>query len=170
MVKDNPDSKRKNPQLLFPISSKIILYVPFHTQDSTYDGICYISIVEHCLEREIAQWIHHEGSFRCPITPLADALSRSYVSGLCEMSDWSGQVKSECLTCTFRASCCSARLSRVQVPAFFCPGQEKKGRGRKGVRAVRPESVAGGGWFEVLWNFECPVGLSQSEICAHFNE
>ena len=24
-----------------------------------------------------------------------------------------------------------------------------------------PESVAGGGWFEVLWNLECPVGLSQ---------
>ena len=27
----------------------------------------------------------------------------------------SGQVRSECLTCTFRASCCSARLSRAQV-------------------------------------------------------
>ena len=26
------------------------------------------------------------------------------------------------------------------------------------------------GWFEVLWNLECPVGLSQREICAHFNE
>ena len=25
----------------------------------------------------------------------------------------SGQVRSECLTCTFRASCCSARLSRA---------------------------------------------------------
>ena len=32
----------------------------------------------------------------------------------------------------------------------------------KGVRALRPESVAGGEWFEVLWNFECPVGLSQN--------
>ena len=64
---------------------------------------------------------------------------------------------------------------------FLCPGQEKKGGwrskggtactgGYKGVRAVRPESVAGGGWFEVLWNLECPVGLSQREICAHFNE
>ena len=29
-----------------------------------------------------------------------------------------GQVRSECLTCTFRASCCSARLSWTQVPAF----------------------------------------------------
>ena len=24
--------------------------------------------------------------------------------------------------------------------------------------------------FEVLWNFECPIVLSQREICAHFNE
>ena len=61
--------------------------------------------------------------------------------------------------CTFRASCCSARLSWAQVPA-----------GYKGARAVRPEWVAGGGWFEVLWNLECPVGLSQIEMCAHFNE
>ena len=30
----------------------------------------------------------------------------------------SGQVRSECLTCTFRASCCSARLSRAQVPVL----------------------------------------------------
>ena len=35
------------------------------------------------------------------------------------------QVRSECLTCTFRASCCSARLSWVHVSAFAgsCPGQ-----------------------------------------------
>ena len=71
----------------------------------------------------------------------------------------SGQVRSECLTCTFRASCCWAHLSRAQVPAF--PGSSvqdrKKKRGEgvrgntctggyKGVRAVRPESVAGRGW------------------------
>ena len=33
-----------------------------------------------------------------------------------------GQVSSECLTCTFIVSCCSARLSRAQVPAFGCKG------------------------------------------------
>ena len=39
--------------------------------------------------------------------------------------------------------------------------------GYKGVRTVRPESVAGGGCFEVLWNLECPVGLSQKRnMCA----
>ena len=31
--------------------------------------------------------------------------------------------------CTFRASCCSACLSRSQVSQFLCPGQEKKGGG-----------------------------------------
>ena len=30
----------------------------------------------------------------------------------------SGQVRSECLRCTFRANCCSVRLSWAQVPAF----------------------------------------------------
>ena len=28
--------------------------------------------------------------------------------------------RSKCLTCTVRASCCSARLSRAQVPTFAC--------------------------------------------------
>ena len=31
------------------------------------------------------------------------------------------QVRSECVTCTFRASCCSARLSRNRY-RFLCPG------------------------------------------------
>ena len=28
-----------------------------------------IPIMEHWLEREIAQWVHHEGSIRRPIAP-----------------------------------------------------------------------------------------------------
>ena len=40
------------------------------------------------------------------------------------------QVRSECLTCTFRASCCSARLSRAQVPAFT--GSSDRDRKKKG--------------------------------------
>ena len=68
----------------------------------------------------------------------------------------SGHVRSEDLTCTFRASCCSARLSRAQV-------QNKGGGGEwvyRIVQAVR-------GWFEVLWNLERPVGLSQKRnICG----
>ena len=83
----------------------------------------------------------------------------------------SGQVRSECLMCTFRASCCSARLftsTGIGLRRFLCPGQEKKGGGSKvgtactggykGVRAVRPESVTSGGCFEVLRNLEYSIG------------
>ena len=47
MVKDHSDSERGNQLpphgLLFPISSKVLLYAPSHIQDSTYHGICYTS-------------------------------------------------------------------------------------------------------------------------------
>ena len=101
--------------------------------------------------------------------------------------------RSECLTCTFRASCGSARLSRTQVPAFAGSSVRDRGKkgggskrgtaftgGYKGVRTVRPQSVAlgwvgaeglvgGGGcvWIEELWKLECPVGWSQKKnMCA----
>ena len=32
-------------------------------------------VVEHWLEQEIAQWVHHEGSVRQPIAPGANALT-----------------------------------------------------------------------------------------------
>ena len=49
--------------LFFPISSNGFLYAPPHRQDSTYHGCCYSSHVP----REIAQWVHHEGSIQRPI-------------------------------------------------------------------------------------------------------
>ena len=104
MVKNLSDSERGNPLqpygLLFPISSKgsfictisqigthhdlcytsrgVLaetrnVYASSHRQDNTYCDLCYTS-------REIAQWVHHEGSIRRPIAPIADALSRSYIS------------------------------------------------------------------------------------------
>ena len=59
-----------------------------------------------------------------------------------------GQVRSECLTCTFRASCCSACMSRAQVPAFTGPSvrDRKKKRGGKGVRGG---TACTGGYKEV---------------------
>ena len=41
---------------------------------------------------------------------------------------------SECLTCTSRASCCSARLSQAQIPTFASSSvrDQKKGGGSKG--------------------------------------
>ena len=47
MVKDHSDSERVNllppHRLLFPISTRVLLYAPSHRQDSTYHGLCYIS-------------------------------------------------------------------------------------------------------------------------------
>ena len=51
------------------------------------------------------------------------------------------QVRSECLTCTFRASCCSARLS--QVPAFTGSSiRDRKTGGGEGVWG-EPPALAG---------------------------
>ena len=59
MVKDHSDSERGNPLpphwLLFTINSK--------------------GAVEHWLEWEIVQWVHHEGSIRRSIAPCANALT-----------------------------------------------------------------------------------------------
>ena len=44
----------------------------------------------------------------------------------------SGQVRSECLTCTSRAICCSARLSRTQVPVPLSWIGKKRGGESKG--------------------------------------
>ena len=47
-------------------------------------------------------------------------------------SNFLGQVRSECLMCTFRTSCCSTRLSWAQIPALLVPlsgtGRKKGGR------------------------------------------
>ena len=36
----------------------LYLYASSHRQDNTYHSLCYTN-VEHWLEREIAQWVHH---------------------------------------------------------------------------------------------------------------
>ena len=61
MVKDHPDSKRGNLLPLHGVQQGFFLYAPSHRQDST--------IMVHWLEREIAQWVHHEGSIRRRIAP-----------------------------------------------------------------------------------------------------
>ena len=61
MVEDHSDSERGNPllphRLLFPISSKgsFICIIP----DRTIHTIAFVTpVMEHWLEREIAQWVH----------------------------------------------------------------------------------------------------------------
>ena len=63
MVKDHSDSEKGNS---FRLAARVLLYAPFHRQDST---VFVTPVVEHWLEREIAQWVHHEASIRRSIAP-----------------------------------------------------------------------------------------------------
>ena len=69
VVKDHSDSERENlllHGLLFPISSK----GSFICTDRITHTMTFVTpVVEQWLEREIAQWVHHEGLIRQPIAP-----------------------------------------------------------------------------------------------------
>ena len=69
MLNGYSDSQIGNPLpplhgLLFPISGKGVFYM-HHPTDRIAQSTAFVTpVVEHCLEREIAQWVHHEGSIR----------------------------------------------------------------------------------------------------------
>ena len=78
MVKDHSDSERRNSLLphglSFQISSEgsFICIIP----DRIAHTMAFVTpVAGHWLEREIAQWVHHEGSIRHPITPWANTLT-----------------------------------------------------------------------------------------------
>ena len=56
------------------LAASVLLYASSHRQDNTYNVFITL-VVEHWLEREIAQWIHHEELIWRPITPWANALT-----------------------------------------------------------------------------------------------
>ena len=61
MVKDHSDSEKGNPlpphRILFPISSKF--FYMHHPTDRIAHTTAFVTpVVEHWLEREIAQWVH----------------------------------------------------------------------------------------------------------------
>ena len=69
-------------------SFRVLLYAPSYRQDSTYTAFV-TPVVEHWLEREIAQWVHHEGSIRTTHRTMSErsyhgATSRSSILG-CEV-------------------------------------------------------------------------------------
>ena len=45
------------------------------TDRMTYTMAFVTPVVEHWLEREIAQWVYHEGSIQQPIAPWANTLT-----------------------------------------------------------------------------------------------
>ena len=62
----------------FRLAARVLLYAPSHRRVNAYHGLCYTNfcagvslnihsfivtpVVEHYLEREIVQWVHHDGS------------------------------------------------------------------------------------------------------------
>ena len=62
MVKDHSDSERGNPLpphgLLFSINSKVCFYMHHPTDRIAHTTAFVTPVVEHWLEREIAQWVH----------------------------------------------------------------------------------------------------------------
>ena len=76
MVKDHSDSKRKPAAATWATLSDYqqgFFYMnKSHRQDRTYHGLCYIS--RGALAREIAQWVHDEGSIWWSIAPWANTL------------------------------------------------------------------------------------------------
>ena len=87
-------------------------------------------VVEHWLEREIAQWVHPMKDRSTEI--VADTKREMKLCGRTSDHDvmgrridpsWygqvrSGQVRSVCLMCTFRASCYSTHLSWAHTPIY----------------------------------------------------
>ena len=73
-----------------------------------------------------------------------------------------GQVRAECLTCTFRASCCSARLSRALEKKDGGGGGGGVAPALTGTREYKQSDR--GWWFRVLRNFEGYVRISMKEI------
>ena len=95
------------------------------------------------------KWVHGPNLFDC----WTQAPSAWAVSDI-----QPGQVRSECLTCTFRASCCSARLSRAQVRTSPVP---LSGTGTKG-GGVNGGGGGGGGalHWPVQGSTSSPTGIS----------
>ena len=69
MVMDHSDSEKGNPQLPHGLLFPDFFYMHHPTDRIAHTTAFVTPVVEHWLEREIAQWVHsHEGSIQRPIT------------------------------------------------------------------------------------------------------
>ena len=72
MVKDHSDSERGNPLPPHGYSFQLAARFP----DRITHTMAFVTpVVEHWLEREIAQWVNHEGSIWWPIAPWVNTLT-----------------------------------------------------------------------------------------------
>ena len=59
-----------------------------HPLDRMTHTTAFVTLVEHWLERDIAQWLHNEGSIRNPSHHERTLLTRSYISlPLCNLRE-----------------------------------------------------------------------------------
>ena len=71
MVKDHSDCEWKPAAATWATSdSQLRFFYMHHPTDRIAHTTSFVKqVVEYWLEREIAQWVHHEGSIRRPIAP-----------------------------------------------------------------------------------------------------
>ena len=147
------------------LAARVLLYASSHRQDNTYHGLCYTSCGALAGTRNSPMG----PPWRIDPTTHRTMSERSY-HGATSRSPHSEQavVAHTCRPYPVPLSGTGKEMEEG-VKGGGGGGTACTG-GYKWVRAVWPESVAGGWWFEVLWNLECPVGLSQRKMCVHFNE
>ena len=79
MVKDHTKTKEEtcicHMGYSFRLTARVLLYAPSHTQDNTYQGLCYTSCGALAGTRNSSLGPSHEGSIRRPIAPWANALT-----------------------------------------------------------------------------------------------
>ena len=75
MVKDHSDSER-----VAPLHGYTFWLAAKDHKDRISHSTAFVTpVVEHWLEREIAQWVHHEGSIQRPIALWVNVLPQSYI-------------------------------------------------------------------------------------------
>ena len=63
----------------FQLTARVLLYGPYHRQDSTYHNLCYTSRGALAGTRNSSMGSPHEGSIRRPIIPWANTLTMKRV-------------------------------------------------------------------------------------------
>ena len=94
-----------------------------HTDRITHTTAFVTPVVEHWLEREIAQWVHHEGTIRRPIVPWAKVLTtelhlvRIFLENGIYLTWWS-VATSDCINLYFISHYSLWRIIKIKLLYF----------------------------------------------------
>ena len=123
MVRDNSDNQRRNSLLpldglLFPIISKGSFYMRHSTDRIAHTTAFVTPVVELDVEREIGQWVNHEGSIRrCIALEIAQS-DDHHVCGMVHIKDALLLIEK-----SSPCSCCSGFHLSLSGRSYtiFCP-------------------------------------------------